>query len=790
MFASKSPAATEKSTQPSPRDGKARQGAAPDRGGPAGGKAGERLGMSVDWDFRRVAIFPPDRDEPDRDDKETSFSREAAVPAFDAPISVGARDDPAEIDADRQAERVMLPTGRGEIGGSARPGRGEGASDSGREAPAIVYRALQSPGRPLDGASRAFFEPRFGFDFSRVRIHDGPLAARSARAVEARAFAVGDHIVFAEAPRDDRALMAHELAHVTQNAAQGGGGVLRRAPPGSPPAAAISSNFSPIHQTLLQQARDEFQKLGQLQPGDDHIVGVLVTEDGRKFNLISGGGQGFSTHIEGKATAKMNELGVKKAILVCELEPCQICDRSTYDFHHGPEKPMTSSLTGKEMSRQTSKINTALPRDSELIVVGPKSTSKYSGVAPIPKAAPAAPAAAAAAVESEPPPSSARAGAGAVQATEAAEAAEEGRPRPRVPSGAAEAPGPGLKTKLGAAALGIGAGIASGLLQDAFREKIAEDLAKLPKPKVDKRGALEFLSDPAQNEGISLLDVVSKDLKPFTAALPRQHQEIMARAQFATLATALLPRKTDADIEDFFKHIDEISEELSAYDQQLATIQSNLDAMIEMEPEAMKTKASADQLRSQLNTIFTAQAVASQVGVAPMPSVEDFAKMDSNLAHVSASISIGFADVHAAKKAVDDAIEEETSLRNQIRKIWMDAFAEQFQRVLKQRQQAEAAKQAKAAAKAAPPPPPPPERTGRIATPLNADQFGVLAGLRTDVSAAMRDMIGAENDLQVCAGDAEMEALRKKRDEAIANYREATKKLEEFKTKYGVTGGD
>jgi Domain of unknown function (DUF4157) len=38
--------------------------------------------------------------------------------------------------------------------------------------PAIVHDALRSPGQPLDSATRAFFEPRFGHDFSRVRVHD------------------------------------------------------------------------------------------------------------------------------------------------------------------------------------------------------------------------------------------------------------------------------------------------------------------------------------------------------------------------------------------------------------------------------------------------------------------------------------------------------------------------------------------------------------------------------------------------------------------------------------------
>jgi len=89
------------------------------------------------------------------------------------------------------------------------------------EKPGIVHEVLNSPGRPLDNATRGFFEQRFGHDFSRVRIHTDGEAAASARAVDAQAYAVGQDVVFAlgrYAPetRAGQRLLAHELAHVAQ----------------------------------------------------------------------------------------------------------------------------------------------------------------------------------------------------------------------------------------------------------------------------------------------------------------------------------------------------------------------------------------------------------------------------------------------------------------------------------------------------------------------------------------------------------------------------------------------
>lgn len=91
------------------------------------------------------------------------------------------------------------------------------------EVPPIVYDVLRSPGQPLDAASRAFFEPRFGHDFSGVRVHTDAKAAESARAVTALAYTVERDVVFGSgryAPGTEagRRLLGHELAHIVQQA--------------------------------------------------------------------------------------------------------------------------------------------------------------------------------------------------------------------------------------------------------------------------------------------------------------------------------------------------------------------------------------------------------------------------------------------------------------------------------------------------------------------------------------------------------------------------------------------
>ncbi len=89
------------------------------------------------------------------------------------------------------------------------------------EAPSIVNDVLRAPGQPLDAGTRAFMEPRFGSDFSQVRIHTDAQAAESARAVNAQAYTVGSDVVFgagqyAPEASEGKRLMAHELTHVVQ----------------------------------------------------------------------------------------------------------------------------------------------------------------------------------------------------------------------------------------------------------------------------------------------------------------------------------------------------------------------------------------------------------------------------------------------------------------------------------------------------------------------------------------------------------------------------------------------
>jgi peptidoglycan hydrolase-like protein with peptidoglycan-binding domain len=87
---------------------------------------------------------------------------------------------------------------------------------------------MRSSGKPLPESIRTFFEPRFGYDFSQVRVHTDAEADRRNRALSARAFTWGQDIFFQHGAYNPGSssglgLLTHELAHVVQQSGGLGG---------------------------------------------------------------------------------------------------------------------------------------------------------------------------------------------------------------------------------------------------------------------------------------------------------------------------------------------------------------------------------------------------------------------------------------------------------------------------------------------------------------------------------------------------------------------------------------
>jgi hypothetical protein len=145
------------------------------------------------------------------------------VPVIQTKLKIGEPNGKLEQEADRVAEPADPAVSGVPMRIQRFLGQSNGQADA---APVSVDQALASPGQPLDPATRGFMEPRFGHDFSRVRIHTDTKAAESAKAVSARAFTVGGHVVFGEGQyrptaTEGQQLIAHELTPVMQQGSAG-----------------------------------------------------------------------------------------------------------------------------------------------------------------------------------------------------------------------------------------------------------------------------------------------------------------------------------------------------------------------------------------------------------------------------------------------------------------------------------------------------------------------------------------------------------------------------------------
>jgi hypothetical protein len=247
-----------------------------------------------------------------------------APPRGDAPVriqpklKVNAPGDFYEQEADRIAEHVMcMPQPRtqseaaadtmaspAQVQTSTVPAAGGG----GFAAPPIVDEVLSSPGQPLDSATRAFMEPRFGEDFSRVRVHTDAQAAESASAINARAFTVNRNIVFGSAeylPASDsgRQLLSHELAHVLQQsvstrslgshstdteAMRDAGHVLQRQPKAKQQKQEAGIPRPYLDQVTFQKLLEKWSVLDKLKhPLVDELAKAYVSRPGKPSDMPS-----------------------------------------------------------------------------------------------------------------------------------------------------------------------------------------------------------------------------------------------------------------------------------------------------------------------------------------------------------------------------------------------------------------------------------------------------------------------------------------------------------------------
>lgn len=248
--------------------------------------------------------------------------------------------------ADKTAQRALSAFDPARaVGAVASAPSGEVA---GTAAPASVDTTLARPGQPLDRSTRAFVEPRFGRDFSNVRIHRDEDAARSAREIGALAYVSGDHIVLGQGawgldtPRG-MSLLAHELAHVTQG--EDAGTIWRKSivdlddfDSGSFSEATLTTYLQKLRTTLTiednsdsdDKARGVVRKW--LEGGDDFLLEPEI-----KVLLVKEMQSGFTGNDDERAILNLLEKSARPDVEAM-FAPGQLDPEDLDDDFHGDEE--------------------------------------------------------------------------------------------------------------------------------------------------------------------------------------------------------------------------------------------------------------------------------------------------------------------------------------------------------------------------------------------------------------------------------------------------------------------
>ena len=237
-----------------------------------GAVAGLPLFMQSTLSFSATPPFPTPTQAASSMIQRQAVEEEEEEDHLQAKYGIGRPEDRYEREADRVADRVVRMPVSGDRPVSAGAGSGKGqtgqgsaaitpfvpqAHPSGRQQPQFLHASdrshaaarrpgsdiqpLSGTGQPLPESARNFFEPRFGYDFSDVRIHTDAAAGASAERIHAKAYTLGRDIVFspgAYAPHtiEGKTLIAHELTHVCQQSIAVEDGGIVSEPSGQPQA--------------------------------------------------------------------------------------------------------------------------------------------------------------------------------------------------------------------------------------------------------------------------------------------------------------------------------------------------------------------------------------------------------------------------------------------------------------------------------------------------------------------------------------------------------------------------
>jgi hypothetical protein len=263
-------------------------------------KSGQRKGQDLErsWQHRNKPLSPSHLSPHQLQQK---IGNRAVTNLLQAKLTVGQPNDRYEQEADRTAAAIMrMPTptshdledDEAELQTTSKL-QAQGSTIEVPDGFETQLAQHQASGQPLPTSTRDFMEPRFGADFSHVRIHQTPALAD---AIHAKAFTHGNHIYFNAGQynpgtHSGKVLLAHELTHVLQ---QGSGKINKNAYSDGPRKLQLQTQKSEsirkrIHEleTILSTQNLPAQELASLNEEYNYLISLIQPDSPQVSNQSS-----------------------------------------------------------------------------------------------------------------------------------------------------------------------------------------------------------------------------------------------------------------------------------------------------------------------------------------------------------------------------------------------------------------------------------------------------------------------------------------------------------------------
>lgn len=226
----------------------------------------------------------------------------------------------------------------------------------------------------------------------------------------------------------------------------------------------------------------------------------------------------------------------------------------------------------------------------------------------------------------------------------------------------------GVKITIRGTIASLVAGVVLGILTNKFHDNMLKDLKNAKKPTLDPKTSNQFFSSPNAKASLSVIDVLTKNLRPFISQLEKHHQSTIIGTNL-TLAALAIASEDELSEQGY---LEALTKELDIYERELFIVLDNVEAALALEPHLLELVKNSDELHSILSRVVVADYLL-QMG---LKFEEEYLVILRNFRSYSSNIKKVINEFKAFEKVLVQYIEEIGNLASDVNSIGWNSFFE------------------------------------------------------------------------------------------------------------------